>query len=176
MTFFELLVFIFVFFIGLVTGRAVTSLFNIWVGVPAALLAMVVFFTSMVFLGRASARRYRRKMAERYSRIFRVISLPVDEKSALTWVPDKDQTILIGDYGWEAKPFLRRATDRKGNLIYLKGWNQSWNCIWYFAFLTNEIELVGQKPFSDYDLPNPPAPRPACPFPVQPRNITENSC
>jgi len=42
--------------------------------------------------------------------------------------------------------------------------------IWYAGFRPNEIEFVGPKPFSEYDLPNRPAPRPVCPFPVQPRD------
>jgi|ERR1035437_2142858 hypothetical protein len=108
-------------------------------------------------------------MRKKYAQIFRVLALPAEEKSALKLIPPIDHVVKIGDYGWEAKPFLQRATDRKGNLIYLKGWNENWQLIWYSGFLPDEIECVGQKPFSEYDLPNPPKPRPLCPFPVQPR-------
>jgi hypothetical protein len=169
MNLFELLFFILVLYIGIGTCTVVTSLFNIWAGVPAAFLSLVVFFKSMDFLRRMSRRRHHRKMAEKYPRIFRVLTFPVNEKDAMKLISAKNHAVKIGDYGWEAKPFSRRATDRKGNLIYLKGWNENWNLIWYSGFLPNEIEYVGQKPFSEYDLPNPPAPRPLCPFPVQPR-------
>jgi len=166
MNLFELLVFILVLSIGIGTCTVVTSIFNIWAGIPAAFLASAVFFKIMDFLDRVSCRQHRRKMAEKYSRIFRVLALPVGEK---------DTAVKIGDYGWEAKPFMRRATDRKGDLIYLKGWNENWNSIWYSGFLPNEIEYVCQKPLSEYDLPNPPTPRPVCPFPVQPRSKAVDS-
>jgi len=148
--------------IGATTFIYVGQAFGIWVGIPVGIMAgfLAVFglcnISDYIYL--APNGIVRRKMREKYARIFRVLVLPADEKNI---------TVKIGDYGWEAKPYLRRSTDRKGNLIYLRGWNENWYLVWYLGFLPNEIECVGQKPFSDYDLPNAPTPRPICPYPVQ---------
>jgi len=175
MTLIELLVFVSAFLVGTMTFSVARFYFNIWAGFSAAFLALVVFFKIMDFLNRFGRRRHRRKMAEKYPRIFRVLAVPVERDSSRLLsklFPAENHVVKIGDYGWEANPFLRRATDRKGNLIYLKGWNEDWKLIWYAGFRPNEIEFVGPKPFSEYDLPNRPAPRPVCPFPVQPRDTT----
>jgi hypothetical protein len=167
MTLNVLLILMFGFTIGATTFVYVGHAFSIWVGIPAGIVAgfFAVFGLCKIldYIYLAPNGIVRRKMREKYARIYRILDLPAGEKNTM---------VKIGDYGWEAKPFLRRSTDRKGNLIYLKGWNENWNLIWYSGFLPNEIECIGQKPFSEYDLPNPPKPRPLCPFPVQPREKT----
>jgi len=64
MAHFELLVFISVLVIAAGTGNVLTSCFNILAGIPAAFLALVVFFKVLDFLRGVSARRHLRHRLE----------------------------------------------------------------------------------------------------------------
>lgn len=166
MTLIELLFFVILVSIGIGVGSLVAKFLGIFAGIGAGILAVAGFIYLTKILSVAGHRRHCRKMAEKYTRIFRVRDLPTDETSIIL---PKNSEIKTGDYGWESGPI------RKNGLIYLRGFDEKWKFIWWAGFQPEQIEFVCPKPFSDYDrhlpdrkdlLKNP------CPFPVQLRSGT----
>lgn len=173
MTIFELLFFLILIGIGIGVGSCISRLFGgeagAIAGIAAGILAAVGFVSMIKIWGNAGHRRHCRKMAEKYTRIFRVRVLPTDEKSI---IKPKNSEIKVGDYGWECGPI------KKNDLIYLQGFDEKWKLIWWAGFQIEQIEFVNSKPFSQYDrhLPNRRnLLETPCPFPVQPREKTQIS-
>ena len=80
-------------------------------------------------------------LAKKYRLIYRVVSLP--DKSRIV-LKTEDSDVQVGDYGWEAEAVF------SDGLVYLHGLNEKWQVVWYVAFLPNEVEVVCQKPRSQY--------------------------
>ena len=102
-----------------------------------------------------------RRLRKKYKLIYRVISVPSGHQFA---IKAAGASIEIGDYGWEAEPI-----DLDG-LIYLHGLNPRWQVVWYAGFRPDQVEVVGPKPRSQYNIfPDwvNPEKVPQCPFPVK---------
>ncbi len=169
-TFMELLIAIFVVSACVVAYQSVHRAHGFWPALAAAVLAGALA-VGIIFLGarRASNRRKRQlaELREKYRRIYRVVSLPTEEKSI---VKREGAEIRVGDYGWEALP------TRNDGLIHLQGLTRAWHVVWHAAFRPDQIEKVAEKPSSQYDYWFPDwaggLPRPPCPYPVQKRTTS----
>jgi hypothetical protein len=162
-TIFDVLYFLILMGIGAAAGYRVARYFGNLAGIIAGVLAAGGFVFLMNALTNASHRRHCRKMAKKYTRIFRVSALPTDEKSV---IKTDNSHIKVGDLGWECSPI------RKNGLIYLEGLDEKWKLVWWAGFQPEQIELVGPKPFSQWDIYLPDKQElltTPCPFPVQPR-------
>ena len=163
MTVIELFFLLVLIGIGTGTRSYVARFFGVWAGIVAGVFATIGFLALTNFLGKNSHRRHCRKMAKKYTRIFRVVALPTDEKVI---IKPKGSEIKLGDNGWECGPI------RKNGLIYLEGLNEKWQMIWWAGFRPEQIEYVGPKPLSQYDrllADRKEIFEAPCPFPVQPR-------
>lgn len=102
-----------------------------------------------------------RELNERFPGVFRVLEVP----RGLPCVIADGGEIRVGDYGWEAEPIY------DDGLIYLHGLTEEWAVAWHAGFLPEQVELIGEKPRSQYFLPYSwrcaGAKSPLCPFPVQ---------
>ncbi|HEX4342642.1 MAG TPA: hypothetical protein VH255_04585 [Verrucomicrobiae bacterium] len=166
MTLFSLLFFVAFFWAGYGAYTLVAGLIGgtvgIIIGSVAAFCAVFGLFKALKIWANISHRKHCRKMAETYTRIFRVKALP-DTKGIIN---PKNQ-IQVGDYGWESAPF------KKDGLIYLQGFDEKWKIIWLAGFQEDQLELMGPKPFSQYYrylTDHPEILKTPCPFPVQPRS------
>jgi hypothetical protein len=169
MTIFELTFFLILVGIGIGVGSFVAKSLGVFAGIVIGILASIGFIYLTKFLGNVGHRRHCRKMAEKYTRIFRVLNLLADEKSV---IKPKNSKIKVGDFGWESGPI------RKNGLIYLKGFDEKWKMVWWAGFQLDQLEIVGPKPFSQYDIHLPDKQelrKTPCPFPVQPRSNSLDS-
>jgi len=148
-------------------------LFGFLARIVVGILALVGFIFLLrflwLFIDWLNARR-RDEAREKYRAIYRVLALPSEEAKGYC-VSD----IKVGDYGWEARPWLNDS------LICLHGLSEQWGLAWIAEFRPDQIEYVCPKPVSqydwkdfDYDGPKPRAPyhwryvkpKNPCPFPV----------
>jgi hypothetical protein len=164
MTAIELLFFLILIGIGIGIGSFVAKFLGIFAGIVAGVLVVAGFVYLIKIWSGAGHRRHCRKMAEKYTQIFRIRVLPTDEKSI---IKPKHCEIKVGDYGWESGPI------KKNDLVYLTGYDEKWKLVWWAGFQPEQIEFVCPKPFSQYDRHLPDRRdllKIPCPFPVQPRN------
>jgi len=148
-----------------VTWQAVASGYGTGMGVAAASLSALACAAAIVAFYWAADRlseRKDREFREKYPSVYRVLAAP-DEKAPVLKAEGVD--IDVGDNGWEAEPI---HTD---GLVYLHGLSRTWHVVWYAGFRPDQIELIGPKPRSQYDLPyawrGANAMAHPCPFPVQ---------
>jgi hypothetical protein len=156
---------------GFLVGFIVTDHFGRGMGVPAGILASLLFATIVVIFYRWNWRRRDTRMKmlrEQYRMIYRVRLTPGDVGSI---IKHPDAEIRIGDYGWEAAPI------RKDGLIYLQGLTENWRVVWHAGFLPEQVEQIGPKPASQYDYWVPywaeSCKFPRCPFPIQKRQTPD---
>jgi len=128
--------------------------------VLTAVVSLVILFL-VVIIGKTQMRRINRRLRENYRSIYRVASTPSDNQFILK---AEGSLIEVGDYGWEAEPVYQDG------LIYLHGLNPQWQVVWYAGFRPEQVEVVGPKPKSHYNI----FPYwvdvkkiPQCPFPAQ---------
>ena len=148
--------------VSIAIGMAVAKNFGPWPGVGAGLLSAIASIFVVGFYYRARWRKraqQRCEYREKYTRVYRVLTLPTDEAAIKK---ARGAEIRVGDFGWEAAPL------RNDGLIYLQGLNPQWRVVWYAGFSPEQVENVATKPQSQYDwnykwMHNPPP----CPFPVQ---------
>lgn len=110
-----------------------------WFAAIVSLVALVLI--SLIFGLREEW--LRRVLTKEYPRIYRVKSVPSDTACALK---AEGASIEVGDYGWEAQPL------HKDGLIYLHGLNDRWQVVWYAGFQPDQVEVVGPKPHTQYNL------------------------
>ncbi|RMD67020.1 hypothetical protein D6833_00770 [Candidatus Parcubacteria bacterium] len=161
----ELAAIIFIMGATSTAGVAARNVFGNWgaglaAGAIAAAAACVIVKECYRWSNRI-AEREMRELSERFPRIFRVLVVP----RGLPCVMARAAEIRVGDYGWEAEPIY------DDGLIYLHGLTEEWKVAWYAGFRPEHIEVVGEKPRSQYFLPYSwicnGAEAPRCPFPVQ---------
>jgi len=167
-TLIELLAISFVIGVPVFTAAAVSTRYGRITGVTSGLLAVPVCILLVVFFYRQTWRReerLRRELREKYRAIYRVTALPTEPRSIVKPVGAE---IIVGDYGWEARPM------RRDGLIHLQGLTTTWKVVWHAGFHRDQLENVAIKPGSQYDYWVPywaiTSPPPPCPFPVQERN------
>jgi hypothetical protein len=164
----EMLAVMFVIYVPMLVGTFASKKFGVWAGIVAGILSGVLCVSAVVLFYRDRGRRNeekRRELRDRYSKIYRIVSLPGDGKNIKL---AKGAAIKIGDYGWEAEP-----RNTKDGLVYLQGLTNKWRVVWYAGFQRDQIEIICPKPNSQYDwnykwFREPPP----CPFPVQERETT----
>ena len=144
---------------------------RISVGILALLFFFFVFMRNFYRIGNWLGLQQRNELRAKHKRIYRVLSLPTASKRPNNWCAEE---ITIGDFGWESKSLT------KDGLIWLQGLSTEWKMAWRAGFKPDEVELVGQKPVSQYDWkdfeydgPKPASiwtkaiPKQPCPFPIQ---------
>ena len=93
-----------------------------------------------------SARRFQQEILEletKYPSVYRILAVP----NGLPCVKADGVEVLPGDYGWEAEPILNDGR------IYLQGLTLEWRVAWHAGFEASQIELICQKPRTQYYLP-----------------------
>ena len=124
-------------------------------------LATIALLFLLFIIFEPRRRRNNRRLREQYKFIYRVISTPSDDQFVLK---ADGTSIEDNDYGWEAEPVYQDG------LIYLHGLNPRWEVVWYVGFRPEQVEIVGPKPKSQYNIfPYwvDASKVPQCPFAVQ---------
>ena len=104
-----------------------------------ALFAFVALAVIYAFIpGQAKTRRL---LQEKHPSIFRVLVPPGGDQFTMIAA---GAMIQPGDFGWEAEPV------KSDGLIYLHGLNDQWEVVWYAAFRSDQVEVVGEKPCTQY--------------------------
>jgi hypothetical protein len=138
---------------------------GLWWGILISFVAAVaslVVVSVMYRTLRIHITRVYKSLEITYPSIYRVLALPDDN---LEVRKEHGVEISIGDFGWEAEPI------KADGLIYLHGLTSNWEVAWYAGFRSDQLELVGLKPHTQYFLPHhwkhAWASNPRCPFPVK---------
>jgi len=151
-------------FLPLVLGFVVGHHHGVLLGILTGTVAGAVggLFVRWFYLW--SARLFQQEIREleaKYPSVYRILAVP----KGLPCVKAAGAEVLPGDYGWEAEPILK-----DDGRIYLQGLTQEWCVAWYAGFEASQIELICQKPRSQYYLPYSwtcaGAKPPPCPFSV----------
>jgi hypothetical protein len=125
-----------------------------------ALFALVAL--AAIFAFTPSQTKLKGLLQGKYPRIFRVLLPPGGDQFTMIAV---GAMIQPGDFGWEAEPV------KPDGLIYLHGLNDQWEVVWYAAFRSDQVEVVSEKPCTQYyRYPYWMAGSKkisACPYPVQ---------
>lgn len=134
-------------FLPLVLGFVVGHHHGILLGVLTGTGAGAVGGLFVRWFYVCSARRFQQEILEletKYPSVYRILAVP----KGLPCVIAAGVEVLPGDYGWEAEPILK-----DDGRIYLQGLTQEWCVAWYAGFEASQIELICQKPRSQYYLP-----------------------
>jgi hypothetical protein len=86
-------------------------------------------------------KRLEQDLTKKYPLIYRVTAAPSLDRCFLV---ANGASVEVGDYGWEAESI------QNDGLIYLQGLNNKWQVVWYAGFRSDQIEIVGPKPRSQY--------------------------
>ncbi|GIX04972.1 MAG: hypothetical protein KatS3mg114_0841 [Planctomycetaceae bacterium] len=160
----EVVVVVFTVTTSLIVGLVLSRHFGLIAGIAAGTVTALMCVLASCAFYKWSSRRWAREVREmdkRYPRVYRVLFVPPD----LPCVIANGAEIRVGDYGWEAEPIY------DDGLIYLHGLTEEWAVAWHAGFRSEQVEVIGEKPLSQYSIPYSwrcaGAKPPPCPFPVQ---------
>jgi hypothetical protein len=124
-TLIELLALIFIITAIAIAEQSIARKYGRWPGIGAGIVAGAISLILVVLFYRWWWRRNKRRLKElreKHRTIYRVISLPVDNRNIIK--PDGAE-IKVGDYGWEAGPINKEGS----GLIYLQGLTAGWRVV-----------------------------------------------